>query len=89
MACGTVVLQLVAELEDSLMGLLGDEDHIVRHHAATALAQVASAASAAGLQKALGDPSETVREAARHSLEERQLFDQWRQVWNEPEGGQR
>ena len=79
-----VTLQLVPTLEDRLIEMLDDEDHIIRHRVVAALAHVVSPTSEAALRAALEDPSETVRQAARSSLDERRLFDQWQQVWESP-----
>ncbi|RMF86960.1 MAG: hypothetical protein D6741_21205, partial [Planctomycetota bacterium] len=64
-------LDLVPQLEMSIIPLLRDEDHIVRAEAAAALALSESPQSRAALVEALNDPRPTVREAARKSLEER------------------
>lgn len=63
------IMGLVLELEPVIIGLLGDEDHMVRAEAAAMLARCPSGASRRALQTALGDRSTTVREAARRSLD--------------------
>ncbi len=63
-------IDAVESVEGSIIEMLGDEDHLVRLEAATALAAAATPAGVAALQEALSDSSEVVREAARRSLEE-------------------
>lgn len=67
-------MNLVAEVEDLLAELLRDEDHMLRVQAASALSQTASLFGEALLRRALGDPSEQVREAARRTLDERRFL---------------
>jgi HEAT repeat protein len=64
-------MEAVGALEEKVVDLLADEDHMVRLEAATALAQCASPASRQALERACGDSSEVVRQAARRSLFER------------------
>jgi len=59
----------LAELEGAIVGLLEDEDHLVRAEAATVLGRCPSATARQALHAALTDRSQTVREAARRSLE--------------------
>lgn len=61
----------VAELEQSLVGLLEDEDHMVRAAAAEALAEGVTVTSRDALGRALADRSIAVQEAARRSLDRR------------------
>jgi HEAT repeat protein len=61
---------LVDALEDAILPLLEDEDHIVRVEAATSLAHSSTATARAALEKSLGDTSEVVRQAAHRSLQE-------------------
>jgi len=58
------------QLEPLILGLLEDEDHLIRAQAAAALGRCRSAASRRALQSALGDRSQTVQEAAHQSLAE-------------------
>ena len=67
----TRVLEVVDELDKVIIALLEDEDHLVRTEAAVSLAMSASQTSLRTLQDACGDRSETVREAARYSLDQR------------------
>ncbi len=62
-------IEAVAELQDSVLRLLIDEDHLVRVEAARALGQVKSLEAYAALSDAKHDRSLTVREAAAASLE--------------------
>ena len=65
------LLDLSVEVESSLLGLLRDEEHMVRAEAAGCLGRCRSPASRDALWEALIDRSLTVREAARRSLDER------------------
>jgi hypothetical protein len=65
-------LELVSRLESSIIGLLQDEDSLVRAEAASALSQSDSVASYQALLAASDDVSATVRNAVARSLEERQ-----------------
>lgn len=65
------VLEFVDELDEVIIALLGDQDHLVRAEAAVSLVMSTSADSLQSLQDALDDRSETVREAARRSLVQR------------------
>jgi hypothetical protein len=64
-------LDLVAEVEASIVRLLADEHHMVRAEAAAALAACTSMASQDALHAATSDRSPIVQEAARKSLAER------------------
>jgi hypothetical protein len=64
-------LDLVAEVEASIVRLLADEHHMVRAEGAAALAGCKSTASHDALCAATSDRSPIVREAARKSLAER------------------
>ena len=59
----------VPQVEDDVLKLLHDEDHLVRLGAAKALAQCGTAAAIEALPEAEQESSATVREAAVHSLE--------------------
>ncbi len=65
------VIEAVPKLEESILCLLGDEDHLVRAEAAAALSQSATPASREALEQALQDRSPIVQEAARKSLDAR------------------
>ena len=75
---------VVEQLEPLVIELLRDEDHLVRVQAATALARCTSAASRRALERALGDRSHAVREAAGKSLAEQAQFTQWRESFADP-----
>jgi HEAT repeat protein len=62
------LIGVVQPLESTILGLLDDDDHMVRAEAAAALAQGTLASSWAALEEALQDPSTTVQQAARESL---------------------
>lgn len=64
------VIDAVEQLEEVIIGLLQDEDHLVRVEATAALARCTSGASEQALEEALSDSSTTVQEAARKSLSE-------------------
>jgi hypothetical protein len=61
-------LDLAGEVEDAVVALLGDEDHLVRAQAATALAKCPSEAAREALTEALHDRSPVVQDAVRKSL---------------------
>lgn len=63
-------IDCVESVEGAIVQMLGDEDHLVRMEAATALSNAAAPGSVAALQHALNDSSEVVREAAQRSLTE-------------------
>ncbi len=66
------LIDMVDRLEEPIVKLLeDDEDHMVRMEAATALGRSDSETSRLALERALGDRSETVRENAQRSLQER------------------
>ena len=66
------LIDLVERLEEPIRKLLADDDdHMVRMEAAAALGRSDSEASRLALERALGDRSETVRETAARSLQER------------------
>ena len=65
-------VEAVEAVEDAIIELLADEDHMVRVEAAAALGQSATPLSRLALQQSLGDTSEVVREAAQRSLRERE-----------------
>ena len=58
-------LGVVGQVEEAIIGLLDDEDHIVR---AEAVATLSAWGSLAALERAAVDPSPAVREAARNGL---------------------
>jgi len=59
----------IPELEDSVIGLMSDEDHVLRADAARALGSCGSPPAIAALREALLDRSISVQEAAEQSLE--------------------
>jgi hypothetical protein len=61
-------LDLAGDLEDAVVPLLSDEDHLVRAQAATALGRCPSETAREALAEALSDRSPAVQEAARASL---------------------
>jgi len=63
-------MQIVARVEDRVLELLSDDDHMVRAEAARALEWSIESATYAALQRALLDRSVAVQEAARHSLKQ-------------------
>ena len=63
------VMQLVLEVQDHIIALLGDEDHLVRLGAARALGHCATSDAYAALREAEDDTSPVVREAVSESLE--------------------
>lgn len=65
------VIGAVEPLEETIVGLIHDKDHMVRAEAAKALVAGRSPGSRDALEEALSDPSATVREAARASLRQR------------------
>ncbi len=67
-------IDLAEPLEDLIIALLQDEDHIVRSEAAATLALCTTLASHEALQKATEDSSTAVREAALKSLNEHSQF---------------
>jgi len=71
-------------LEDIVVGLLHDEDHVVRAEAAGALAGGKTESSQQALEDALSDRSTAVQEAARKALHARHEFTQWRAAVADP-----
>jgi len=65
------VIDMVKQLEGTIVGLMKDEDHMVRAEAARALAQGDLPASWEALGYALHDASPTVQEAAEQSIRSR------------------
>jgi HEAT repeat protein len=65
-------MEVVGDLQQSIIILLGDEDHMVRVEAAVALAHASSPEARRALQAALHDSSETVRQTAERSLQEQE-----------------
>ena len=61
-------LQLIPQVDEGLIGLLADEDHVVRAAAADALQLCHSPAVREALQHATADSSTAVRNAAKNSL---------------------
>ena len=61
-------LDLAGDMEDAVVPLLSDEDHLVRAQAATALGRCLSETAREALTEAVSDRSPAVREAARASL---------------------
>lgn len=62
-------LQLESKVEESILRLLHDEDHMIRAEAAATLAACRTPAARLGLTEALEDRSPVVQEAARKALE--------------------
>jgi len=65
------VIGAVEPLEETVVRLMDDKDHMVRAEAAKALGAGRLPASRDALEEALGDPSTTVQEAAQASLRRR------------------
>jgi HEAT repeat protein len=63
------IMEMIEELEDAVVPLLSDEDHMVRAEAARALAQCSTERARLVLREALLDRSVAVRNAAEQSLE--------------------
>ena len=61
-------MDVLEDLEEAIVGLLGDEDHLVRAEAASVLGRCRSPSACEALFTALEDRSPTVQEAARRSL---------------------
>ena len=61
-------IEVVDRLEEVIVSMLRDEDHLVRVEAAAALATVSTQTSRLALEEAMHDRSELVREAARKGL---------------------
>ena len=62
---------LVEQVEETIIEMLGDSDHVVRSEAATVLERCTSEASRLALEHAAEDSSHAVREAAMKSLQTR------------------
>jgi HEAT repeat protein len=77
-------IDAVDPLETEILGLLEDEDHMLRAGAAAALARGSSQAGLRALEAALKDTSPRVRETAEESLRERARFRQWRETLSDP-----
>lgn len=77
-------IDALGPLEDEIVALLRDEDHLIRAEAASLLAGARSPAAQRALVEAAQDRSETVREAARSSLKELREFTEWRDVLVDP-----
>ena len=77
-------LGVVEPLEDVLVELLVDEDHLVRAEAASLLAAGTTLSSRTALDRAVADRSQTVRDAAKRSLKQRDEFDRWREELVDP-----
>ena len=67
-----------------LVELLVDEDHLVRAEAASLLAAGTTLSSRTALDRAVADRSQTVRDAAKRSLKQRDEFDRWREELVDP-----
>ena len=65
------LIDVVEPLEEMIIELLTDDDHMLRMAAAAALARSGTAASYQALERALGDTSESVRRTAQQSVLER------------------
>lgn len=77
-------LDTVEQVEELVIGLLQDDDHIVRAEAAAALAQCGTTNSQRALQRALHDRSTAVRDAVEQSLSQREQFLHWREALADP-----
>jgi HEAT repeat protein len=77
-------IDAVETLEELVIELLCDEDHLVRAEAAAALAMCPTQSSRGALENALSDRSPTVQEAARRSLHEQAMFTHWRESLADP-----
>jgi hypothetical protein len=71
-------------LEDAIVAMLKDEDHLLRAEAAWLLADSATPWARRALEEAAEDRSETVREAARQSLREHEEFLRLREAVFDP-----
>jgi len=80
-----VNLELVDQVDHELATLAEDEDLIVRLEALAALSRATSPESDRVLREAAKDPNERVRDAARRSLEERNVVSQWMEIWGSPD----
>ena len=64
-----VAMTAVIECESSIISLLKDDDHVIRAAVADALVQSPSVASRNALRDAILDRSQSVRDAAEHTLQ--------------------
>jgi HEAT repeat protein len=80
----TQAMNVVAELEPSVIKLLGDEDHLVRVEAAVTLSRSKSPTAREALEVALEDRSLAVREAAQEALHGEAQFADWREALSDP-----
>jgi hypothetical protein len=78
------LLDAVDATEEAIVALLRDEDHLIRAEAAATLATGRSEASCLALEDALNDRSETVKDAALHSLRSRAEFHRWQHALADP-----
>ncbi len=77
-------MDCVEPLEDAILELLDDADHVVRGEAVEALAKCASPASREAIEHARHDSSEMVRLAATRSLHQHAAFSNWREALADP-----
>jgi HEAT repeat protein len=63
-------IEAVESVEEAVIAMLADDDHLVRVEAVRTLGHSFSSASVAALTAALGDSSEAVRQAAQRALED-------------------
>jgi HEAT repeat protein len=63
-------LDVAREVENSILELLADDDHMVRAEAAAALGRCRTLEAHSALREALGDRSPMVQEAAQKALDE-------------------
>jgi len=77
-------MDAVGAIEETIVAMLNDEDHLVRAEAAASLTLSSSEASRRALERALDDSSQKVREVAQKSLQNRMQFHQWRETLADP-----
>jgi len=77
-------IDLVARLEEEIIKLLHDDDHLVRAEAAAALGLNESTGSRDALHAALEDGSATVQEAAKKSLQQQDQASQRQEAFSAP-----
>ncbi len=77
-------LEMVVQLENTVIDCLRDEDHMVRVEAAVSLGSCDSQASLDALNEALSDSSTAVCEATQASLKQRAQFSGWRDTLSDP-----
>lgn len=75
-----VCMDLAEPLQETILALLKDEDHLVRVAAVKALAQCWTPAVRQALTEALHDRNAVVQEEARRVLAERREIDQYREL---------